>query len=37
MTEEEVMECSTTLLGLNEQKEEGGRGVEGSKHDTDCV
>lgn len=34
MTEEEVAECFTTLLGLNEEDEEGGGGArEHSEHD----
>lgn len=42
MTEEEVAECFTTLLGLNEEKEEEkeGEGGERSKHDiykSDCM
>lgn len=32
MTEEEVAECFTTLLGLHEE-EDGGEGGEDSKHD----
>uniref|UniRef100_A0A8D0CXW5 Cilia- and flagella-associated protein 251 n=1 Tax=Sander lucioperca TaxID=283035 RepID=A0A8D0CXW5_SANLU len=37
MTEEEVAECFTTLLGLNEEDEDeaGGRGGECSEHDVD--
>nr|XP_046243479.1 cilia- and flagella-associated protein 251 [Scatophagus argus] len=34
MTEEEVAECFTTLLGLNEEEEGGGGGGEQSKHDS---
>lgn len=32
MTEEEVAECFTTLLGLHEE-EDGGEGSENSEHD----